>query len=134
MSLPPQSLPIPAAAAETLPEDIVEVLQNGDYSGVFRKAIYDLESDHRRFWAGEHTPDGVPWFPLAESTVKRKGHDTILVETGKLRRSMTAGLVTSNGESIREIVDEGANKGFSFGTAVPYGSIHQQGGGKIPQR
>jgi phage gpG-like protein len=134
--LAPPEVPITPAQLQSLPSDVVELLEDGDFSGVFRKAMYDLEKDHREFFAGEHTPDGTPWLPLAESTIRRKGHDTILRDTGRLNRSLTSGGLTSDGESVREIVDEGPNKGFSFGTSVPYGIIHQEGApvGKIPRR
>lgn len=35
----------------------------------------------------EQTPTGEPWAPLARATIERKGHDTILHETGDLRES-----------------------------------------------
>lgn len=38
-------------------------------------------------FAREQTPTGAPWADLAPATIERKGHDTILYETGELRES-----------------------------------------------
>lgn len=154
VTLPPETVPVEREVVESLPSDIEQLFIEADFTPVFRKAMYDLESDHRAFFAGEHTPDGTPWFPLAESTLRRRGHRgffergellagvkgaglihaPILRDTGRLAKSLTSGGLTSDGESVREIINEGPNKGFSFGTSVPYGIIHQEGAGRIPQR
>ena len=36
----------------------------------------------------QKSPDGTPYVPLAKSTVKRKGHDTALFQTGELIKSV----------------------------------------------
>lgn len=131
-TLAPPEVPIDANALESLPADLMEVFEEGDFSGVLQKAIHDLEKDHRENFIEERTPDGLAWPPLAPKTMARKGHNRILYETGRLLHSLS-GLET-RGDSIREIVDEGANKGFSYGTAVPYAHFHQDGTAKIPQR
>lgn len=64
------------------------------------------------------------WWPLADSTVQRKGHDTILLDTGRLWDSLTGG----NADSIREIGDDA----MAFGTTVPYAGVHQTGGDPHP--
>lgn len=153
-TLAPPEIPIDAAAVQSLPADMMQLIEESDFAPVWRKAMYDLEKDHRGFFAGEHTPDGVPWFPLAESTLKKRAHRgffekgeliarvkgaglihaPILRDTGRLAQSLTSGGLTTAGDWVREIVDEGMNKGFSFGTSVPYGHFHQDGTSKIPKR
>lgn len=127
-------LPYTSEQITNIGDDIVDIVREGDFSRVFRKAIYDLEQDVRGFFASEATPDGVPWKPLAPSTVQRKGHSRILIDTTKMHRSLTSGGMSSDGESVREIIEEGSNKGFSFGTSIPYAHYHQDGTGRIPQR
>lgn len=71
-------------------------------------------------------PSGAKWPPLATSTIEKKGHNTILVDTGRLVGSLNS--PTGGGDAIRETVDDfgGAGAGFSFGTAVPYSVFHDR--------
>lgn len=90
-----------------------------------------LEGKHAEGFASAVTPGGQAWPPLRPSTINKKGHATILVETGKLKASLTG----RTGDSIREVVDEGPGRaGLSFGTDVPYAHFHQDGTLRIPQR
>ena len=57
------------------------------------KKIIDME------FVIEGTIEGSPWAPLAESTVKRKGHEAILYETGEMMFS-TFARKTSTGWSF----------------------------------
>lgn len=52
-----------------------------------------LARDARLSWKEPGRRPG-PWAPLAASTIKRKGHDKILYDTGRLRDSITLGEVT----------------------------------------
>lgn len=61
-----------------------------------------------------------PWAPLAASTVKRKGHDKLLYDTGKLRDSITLGDVTDTRATV--------------GTDAPYSIFHQLGTKKMSAR
>lgn len=65
-------------------------------------------------------PSGVSWEPLKESTILRKGHNTILRgETGFLKSGFNA---TANSNSIL------------INNPQPYASVHQTGGSRIPKR
>ena len=67
----------------------------------------------------EADPYGRAWAPLAESTIKRKGHSQILHETGALRAGTQA--LAMGGKGI-EIV------------SLDYGQYHQSGTGTMPAR
>lgn len=60
---------------------------------------------------------GKPWKPLAESTIRRKGHDTILVASGRLRESFRLWDVNN----IYDATDEY----LRFGSDVEEGVFHQ---------
>jgi phage gpG-like protein len=105
---------------------IEEAFNHADFEKDFREEIFPaIENAEKRFFADERDPTGEKWKPLAQATVKRKGHDTILVETGRLKNSLT----TPDGDSIREALGRSAN----FGTFVEYAGFHQEGAG-VPQR
>lgn len=84
-----------------------------------------LETAHQGYFDRSESPGGDPWPPLAPYTVRRKGHDTILVETGRLRSSLT--------RRGRDAIRETSHRGLIFGTEVPYAYFHQDGEG-VPQR
>lgn len=78
-----------------------------------------MEGQTKRRWDAQAGPDG-PWAPLKESTLKRKKKGTaILVETGRLRGSITHNVV---GDTAY------------IGTPVFYGSYHQFGTRKMVAR
>lgn len=87
---------------------------------------------HGVLFAGQHAPSGDPWAPLAPATVKRKGHSTILVDTGRLRGSLRD---QTHADGIRETFDEWPGQaGFIFGTEVPYSVFHLEGTARAPAR
>lgn len=65
-------------------------------------------------------PWGNRWRPLSPYTVRKKGHATILYDTGRLLRSYHWRL-------------EG-NNAVRFGTDVPYAAVHQFGTKRVPRR
>jgi len=106
-----------------------------DYQADLGLMQNDLEEYHAGWFANEHSPSGSTWPPLSPNTKKRvgiEGPDKILVDTGKLRASLTG----RSSDSIREIVSEGLNHGLSFGTSVEYSIYHQTGvpENNLPQR
>jgi phage gpG-like protein len=124
----------PAAVLRTAasePAKMVERLQQHDFSPLFVVIMSDLEEDHTEFFRGEHAPDGTPWAALADSTVRRKGHDTILRETGRLWGSVAA---DEPPHALRELIDEQLTKGFLFGTDHPAARLHDQGTKHMPAR
>lgn len=62
---------------------------------------------------------GTPWVPLKPATIKRKGHDTIMVDTGATR------------DQTRAIVLSGAGIGF---VSTPQAGYHMVGFGTRPAR
>ena len=106
--------------------DIAKKFKEGDYRRILAAQLDTLESDERSFFQNERSPGGRKWKPLAQSTIKRKGHNVILRETGRLESS----LVSVTGDSIAEAT----HRGLLFGTRAPHAWIHQDGAGHVPQR
>lgn len=100
--------------------------QNASFKEVFDHFLNTLEEKHRSGFESQQSPTGEAWRPLAPSTVKRKGHDTILFETGKLKASLTG--------KAAEAIRESTAKDMTFGTSVEYAGFHQRGTSTIPQR
>ena len=79
-------------------------------------------------------PGGTPWPPLAPSTITRKGHSTILVDTGRLRQSLRLKGNQSTGDAVREGIQSDLTSYMTFGTVVEYGPYHDQASGTRPAR
>ncbi len=73
---------------------------------------------HRQFEDGVD-PYGRPWAKLADSTVARKGHDTILVDDGALATETRA--LPMGGAGIELVSNE-------------VGGYHQSGTSRMPRR
>jgi phage gpG-like protein len=106
--------------------EIEEAFHRADYSEPLKPMLEMLEQTHAAGFESESTPGGEKWPPLAASTVAKKGHDVILLETGRLKAS----LANKTGDSVREV----SHRGLLFGTQVEYAGIHQNGTSRIPQR
>ena len=95
------------------------------FSGV-AEAFADMES---RLFASEGSSGGRTWAPLSPSysawKVSRGRSGQILVDTGRLRRSLT------QRPFGHEVITP---QRFEFGTDVPYAVYHQQGTSKMPAR
>lgn len=103
------------------------------FEPVLRRGFQMFAQDHSVMFAEQREPaQGPAWKPLAPSTIRRKGHDTILVETGRLRGSLTS---ERHSDGIREIFDNWPDKSVAiFGTDVPYAQYHMQGNERMPAR
>ena len=112
---------------ESVFHDIGAALEKADYSDVLKQSQHDLAEQHAEMFAGQYDSNRNAWAPLAASTIKRKGHDRILVETGALRDS----LVTIGGPGN---VHEAMQRGMVFGTDVEYALFHQTGTSRMPAR
>lgn len=77
------------------------------------------DSNRRRF----QTHGDGKWKPLAETTKERKGSDRILVDTGKLEKSMASPKV------VKATRDE-----IAFGTDVEYAGFADAGTSRQPAR
>lgn len=106
--------------------DVDQAYQNADYSSLFKAETGRLEKSHEQLFASEHSPAGEPWAELSPFTVRKKGHDVILHETGRLGAS----LFSRTADSIRDI---GA-RFLAFGTSVFYSMFHTTGTSRMPRR
>lgn len=107
-------------------DGVGQALDNASYRVPLTLVAKEYERFEGTLFEGEKAPDGTPWAPLAASTVKRKGHDVILSDTGKLGTS----LLGESGDSIRDVGD----RHLTFGTDVEYSGFLQEGTGKMPGR
>ena len=110
--------------------EIEDQFQNISYVEPLTDAIGLLKQQHEAMFAAEVDSAGNPWPVLSPYTINRKGHDTILVETGQMKAS----IVDETGDSIRDIVAEGNNQGLVFGTSDEKAPRHQTGTTKMPAR
>lgn len=117
------------AGLDALFQGVVDDFQKIDWRPWLTKTMRAVEQEHAQMWGEQRDPAGDPWKPLARSTVRRKGHSTILVETGRLRASMT-----QPNAGVREMFQEGGNIGLIVGTDVPYSIYHLRGTSRMPKR
>jgi phage gpG-like protein len=93
---------------------------------VLESVGFFLSRVEREQFDSQGSRSGRPWAPLAPSTVARKGHDEILVDSGALRDSFIYG----DSNNIWEVT----NEFLRFGSSVEYGGFHQSGTEHMPQR
>lgn len=113
------------AGLATLLASVGPQFEDIDYEPPLTEFLGTLEETHATYFNDEKSPAGTAWPQLAPSTIVRKGHDGILLETGALRSSLTA-----PGQGIRQV----GSAGLLFGSDVPYSAFHQFGTGLIPPR
>ena len=89
-----------------------------------------LQGDHSDFFDDEKSPLGKKWADLAPSTIARKGHSKILIDSRRLVRSLTQ----KTDDAIRAPFQSGNMAGLVFGTAVPYAHYHMTGTRNMPAR
>lgn len=87
------------------------------------KQLEGIESEQ---FASEGGRGGAAWAALSPATVAAKGHDTILVDTGDMRASLTG----RTQHSIRKV----GMQRLIFGSSVGYVGFHQHGTARMPQR
>lgn len=100
------------------------------YVKILQGIVADLETLHAQYFVSESDPTGKPWPVLEPSTIMAKGHDTILVDTGKLKASLEG----KTGDSIREVFVEGETHGLMFGTDLEYAHYHLTGTSRMKAR
>lgn len=87
---------------------------------VLRRLPRDVGNEALRWFIDnfrkQQSPQGTAWAPRKDGD----GSRSLLVQSGRLRRSIRLTRVTSNG--------------FRIGSAVPYAKYHNDGSGRIPQR
>ena len=62
------------------------------------------------------SPDGSVWQPLAHATIKRKGHDNILVDKGDLLDSITFSASSWTARIFSTDQNQGKVRGHQFGS------------------
>jgi len=107
--------------------DVAEVVERTDYTALLRDFRYSIASEKAAMFESQSDVHGNPWAPLAESTIQKKGHDTILVETGALRTS----LLDVDGEGNFNEFD---SHSLTYGSLVPYALVHESAYGNRPAR
>lgn len=111
-------------------QGVADDLQETNFEDCLRNQVGPVIRDRIDMnFALEQTGTGEAWKPLAPSTVKRKGHDRILVETGAMR---TAATTTGAGHTT-EVTERAMNDGVDQ-AAIPYAIFHQLGTRKLAQR
>lgn len=107
--------------------DLQDRLKDADYSDPLGESQQDIAEFEAGMFAGGFDSNLVDWPPLKPSTIKRKGNDRILVETGALMAS----LVSVGGPGNINAVE---SRGMLFGTDVEYAIFHQDGTSRMPAR
>lgn len=102
---------------------VIKALAVGIRSGLEVMGEQATDEIRQSFDSGRD-PTGVPWAPLAESTIRNKGHDTILVDSGEYRDSFShdvtggVGVGPIGGSAMLKITtDSEVAKWHEFGTS-----------------
>ena len=107
--------------------DMREVVATIDYENMLQEFLYEIAEEKDQAFTNQSTVTGEPWASLAESTIKKKGFNVILVDTGALRTS----LVDIGGS---ENVNSVTSHGLLYGTDVEYAIYHETGTEIMPAR
>lgn len=92
-----------------------------DLTPVMRVISEDLKTFIDSRFESSQSPSGAPWQPLKPATIarRRQGSSKPLVDTGRLRNSISA---------------RPQKQSLEFGTNVVYAGTHQFGHGPVPAR
>jgi phage gpG-like protein len=118
------------AALETVLVEVAAAFAAADYTQLLTDFAGELEAVHATYFAAAQGPGGETWPSLSPATVRRKGHDALLVDQGRLIGSLAG----QSGDSIREIHADGNSTTLLFGTSLEYSAFHDRGAGRIPAR
>lgn len=99
-----------------------------DYLPWADEITQQIEATNRANFAAGEGPAG-PWPDLSPVTIARKGHNTKLVDSHDLMRSLTEA-----GQGVSEAFSEPGQGGVSRGTDVDYARFHQEGTRRMPAR
>jgi len=113
--------------------DIMDAVNDMNFQYILTEQLNVLAGMHEYYFSMEIDPNGQAWEKLADYTIFKKGHDTILVESGELKASLTGG---GTPNSYREVMaGVGDTKAvLLFGTDVEYAHWHMTGTSKMPAR
>lgn len=113
-------------------DDVDDQFRGIDYGETLKGLTADLRRQHDKQFQTGTDSTGTAWTPLKESTVRRKGHGIILVDTEDMMNSLT------QEGAQNSISDIGGRNGsilgrLLFGTSDPKAAKHQFGIG-VPAR
>ncbi len=108
-------------------DELSEILNELSYIEPLSEFQQEFAKGEQAAFDGQRSPGGDSWAALSPVTVKRKGHSTILFETGALKAS----LVTVGGAGNISTV---ADRGSIFGTSDEKSLWHTLGTSKMPKR
>lgn len=86
-----------------------------------------IASSTKENFRGSHSPEGMPWLPLARPRINSKGSDKPLRDNGPLMASVTVRNAAGNVETITPTRLE-------FGTNLEYAGTHQYGATIFPTK
>ena len=101
--------------------------RGADVRGAGPRLLQEVTEVERAIFSSQGRRGGGSWEHLKPSTIKKKGHSTILLHTGRLRDSMT---IPKNPDQIFRVTADG----FIFGSRVPWAGAHDRGEGGMPRR
>lgn len=107
--------------------ELQETLDGISYVQPLTEFQYDFAAATSLRFGMAVSPTGELWAELAPETIRRKGSDRILVDTGALRAS----LVEIGGVNNISVV---ADRGSIYGTSDPKAIWHQFGTRRMPAR
>lgn len=115
----------------------------GDLRPVFQDIGEYLDLAHRERWDKEVSPDGTPWEPLSDATLRRRALKGVSRGKGQKRKSLTtrkgntkigairalanAGILVESGGLRETLRYYATDSGLEFGSDRPYGATHQFG-------
>lgn len=102
-------------------------VENADYTETLEGFQQTIAEQEAGMFAGEYDSNLVSWSELKPSTIKRKGHDRILVETGALRESLVHVGGTGN-------IHSATSRQLVYGTSDEHAIFHQFGTRKMAAR
>ncbi len=109
---------------------LTEDFKRIDYTKALN-AVYEVQRKKvSRNFLTQSDAAGKPWDPLRPSTVAKKGHSRILVDSARMVLSVTR---PAHGDQIKDISGR-APAFLVYGTSVEWAGFHQDGTSKIPQR
>ncbi len=114
------------AGLQSVFDDIQKDFEDSDFTQPLTESLVDLQQQEQRMFEQERASNGEAWTPLKPATIKAKGHDVILHETGALGTS----LFDQTQDSIREV----QSHGLVFGTDDHKAPFHQEGTANMPAR
>ena len=110
------------AAIEQAVAELVHDIVHIDYQSVLVSQYPLLEKIHAEYFAGRHGPNST-WAGLEASTIRKKGHAKLMVDSGSLRASLTGSGGVRRGGRTRKV----GRLAIEFGTSVPYAQYHTEG-------